>query len=52
MQIAEIVKHSEDKCIALKVRRNKERVHYLRLIPKKWSGRGLLGCNINQIEKH
>lgn len=44
-QIAEIVKHRENQTIVVKVQRNK-RVHELKLIPKPWSGRGLLGCNI------
>lgn len=44
-QIADIVKHRENQTIVLKVQRDKT-VHELHLIPKPWSGRGLLGCNI------
>lgn len=44
-QIADIVKHSQNQQVAIKVNRN-NRVHNLSLIPKVWAGRGLLGCNI------
>lgn len=44
-QIAEIVKHRENQTIVVKVQRD-NRVQELQLIPKPWSGRGLLGCNI------
>jgi 26S proteasome non-ATPase regulatory subunit 9 len=56
-QIAELVKKSEDKIILLNALRpvklganeeTKELVR-IRLVPKKWSGHGLLGCKIVPI---
>lgn len=44
-QIGEIVMHRQNQQIALKIRR-RNAMHELSLIPKPWSGRGLLGCNI------
>lgn len=44
-QIAEIVKHRENQPIQLKIQRA-DKTHELTLVPKQWSGRGLLGCNI------
>lgn len=44
-QIGEIVMHRQNQQIALKIRR-RNALHELTLIPKTWSGRGLLGCNI------
>lgn len=44
-QISELVAHRQNQAIALKVKRN-ERIHDILLVPKIWSGRGLLGCNI------
>lgn len=44
-QIGEIVMHRQNQQIALKIRR-RNALHELILIPKTWSGRGLLGCNI------
>lgn len=44
-QIGEVVMHRQSQQIALKIRR-RNAVHELTLIPKTWSGRGLLGCNI------
>lgn len=48
-QIADIVKHRQNQQIQLKVRRD-DRTHELTLVPKTWSGRGLLGCNIVVLE--
>lgn len=45
MQIGEVVKHSQNSNVSVKVFRNK-RFHEMILIPKTWSGRGLLGCNV------
>lgn len=46
-QIADIVRHRQNQTIVLKVKRDAgDRVLSLRLVPKTWSGRGLLGCNI------
>lgn len=44
-QISELVAHRQNQPIALKVKRQ-NRNHDIILIPKTWSGRGLLGCNI------
>jgi 26S proteasome regulatory subunit N4 len=44
-QVGELVKNSIDQEIHVKVRRN-GKVEELILIPKAWSGRGFLGCNI------
>lgn len=44
-QISELVMHRQNQPIALKVKRQ-GRIHDITLIPKVWSGRGLLGCNI------
>ncbi|XP_030744952.1 26S proteasome non-ATPase regulatory subunit 9 [Sitophilus oryzae] len=43
--IATVVQHSEGNQINIKLKRG-ERFLTVTLIPKKWSGRGLLGCNI------
>lgn len=45
-QVAEIVKHRENSSISVKIRRDRNRIYSISLVPKKWSGRGLLGCNI------
>lgn len=45
MQIATLVNNMENQRIALKIKRS-EQILDLILIPKKWSGRGLLGFNI------
>lgn len=45
MQIGEVVKHRQDNNVLVKVLRN-NRLHEMTLIPRTWSGRGLLGCNI------
>ncbi|GAB0096467.1 26S proteasome non-ATPase regulatory subunit 9 [Sergentomyia squamirostris] len=44
-QIAEIVKNQQDSVIKVKIRRQ-NRLVPLDLIPRVWSGRGLLGCNV------
>lgn len=44
-QISELIRHRKDQPIALKVKRQNQN-HDITLIPKTWSGRGLLGCNI------
>lgn len=44
-QISELVTHRQSQPIALKVKRH-GRIHEITLVPKVWSGRGLLGCNI------
>ncbi|XP_076269021.1 26S proteasome non-ATPase regulatory subunit 9 [Rhynchophorus ferrugineus] len=43
--IATVVQHSEGSSVSVKVKRG-ERFATVNLIPKKWAGRGLLGCNI------
>lgn len=44
-QIGAIVKQMQNQRIPLKIRRGYQ-IFDLALIPKQWSGRGLLGCNI------
>lgn len=44
-QISELVMHRQNQPIALKVRRQNRTLDII-LVPKVWSGRGLLGCNI------
>lgn len=44
-QISELVTHRQGQPIPLKVKRH-GRIHDITLVPKVWSGRGLLGCNI------
>lgn len=44
-QIGELVMHRQNQQIGLKVKRFDQLLE-LTLIPKVWSGRGLLGCNI------
>ncbi|KAL6465788.1 hypothetical protein MHYP_G00259210 [Metynnis hypsauchen] len=43
--IASVVQHSEGKSVSIAVVRNGQKVN-LSLTPQRWSGRGLLGCNI------
>lgn len=43
--IATLVQHSENSKLILKIKRN-DRFINLQLLPKKWQGKGLLGCNI------
>lgn len=47
-QISDLVTHQCNQKIALTIKRN-DRTLNLQLIPKKWQGRGLLGCNIITI---
>lgn len=44
-QISELVMHRQNQPITLKIKRN-DRTTDITLVPKTWSGRGLLGCNI------
>jgi len=47
--VGELVKDSEDRNIKVVLKRienEKETVKILSLVPKKWSGRGLLGCHL------
>uniref|UniRef100_A0A8R1DTX9 Nas2_N domain-containing protein n=1 Tax=Caenorhabditis japonica TaxID=281687 RepID=A0A8R1DTX9_CAEJA len=48
-QVAEITKNSENKIIRVTVIRDLRPVR-LEIIPKKWSGPGLLGCNIIPVK--
>lgn len=43
--IATVVQHSEGTQISVKLKRN-QRFTIINLVPRKWAGRGLLGCNI------
>uniref|UniRef100_A0A0K8TRU9 26S proteasome non-ATPase regulatory subunit 9 n=1 Tax=Tabanus bromius TaxID=304241 RepID=A0A0K8TRU9_TABBR len=43
--IAELVKNRENQKIIVKIKRGREILEN-RLVPQKWSGRGLLGCNL------
>jgi 26S proteasome non-ATPase regulatory subunit 9 len=47
--VAKIVQHCVNKEIPITVRR-KTRYMRMHLVPKTWSGRGLLGCNIVPLE--
>lgn len=44
-QIGELVKSSQNQQVRIKVKRD-NKTDELILVPKTWSGRGLLGCNI------
>ncbi|XP_055678382.1 26S proteasome non-ATPase regulatory subunit 9 [Lutzomyia longipalpis] len=44
-QIADIVKNQQNSVIKVRIRRQ-NRILPLELIPRVWSGRGLLGCNV------
>lgn len=44
-QVSDLVMHRQNQPIALKVKRQGRNLD-ITLIPKTWSGRGLLGCNI------
>ncbi|XP_063171649.1 26S proteasome non-ATPase regulatory subunit 9 [Candoia aspera] len=48
--IATVVQHSEDKPLSVTVVRRGEKLH-LGLTPKRWSGKGLLGCNIVPLQR-
>lgn len=43
--IATLVQHSENSRVNLKAKRGDKFINLI-LVPKKWSGKGLLGCNI------
>lgn len=44
-QIGELVKNSQNQQVRVKVKRD-NKIDELILVPKAWTGRGLLGCNI------
>ena len=46
--IGRVVQHSEGVSISVGVLRDDQRVG-IRLVPKRWSGRGLLGCIVNPV---
>ncbi|KAG7480997.1 hypothetical protein MATL_G00062110 [Megalops atlanticus] len=48
--IASVVQHSEGKPLSITVIRSGQKVH-LCLTPQRWSGRGLLGCNIVPLRR-
>ncbi|XP_062999866.1 26S proteasome non-ATPase regulatory subunit 9 [Elgaria multicarinata webbii] len=48
--IATVVQHSEGKPLSVTVIRRGEKLH-LGLTPKRWSGKGLLGCNILPLQR-
>ncbi|XP_033901740.2 26S proteasome non-ATPase regulatory subunit 9-like [Acipenser ruthenus] len=48
--IASVVQHSEGKPLSIAVIRSGKKVH-LGLTPQRWSGRGLLGCNILPLQR-
>ncbi|XP_038645655.1 26S proteasome non-ATPase regulatory subunit 9 isoform X1 [Scyliorhinus canicula] len=47
--IATVVQRSEGKPLSITVIRNGQNIH-VNLIPQRWSGRGLLGCNIVPLQ--
>ncbi|XP_036453862.1 26S proteasome non-ATPase regulatory subunit 9 [Colossoma macropomum] len=48
--IASVVQHCEGKSVSIAVVRNGQKVN-LSLTPQRWSGRGLLGCNIVPLRR-
>ncbi|KAJ8415525.1 hypothetical protein AAFF_G00425050 [Aldrovandia affinis] len=48
--IASVVQHSEGKLLSISVLRSDEKVR-LSLTPQRWTGRGLLGCNIVPLRR-
>uniref|UniRef100_A0A8D2PLH4 26S proteasome non-ATPase regulatory subunit 9 n=1 Tax=Zosterops lateralis melanops TaxID=1220523 RepID=A0A8D2PLH4_ZOSLA len=48
--IATVVQHSEGRPLSVTVIRGGRRVH-VGLTPKRWSGKGLLGCNIIPLQR-
>ncbi|XP_037672858.1 26S proteasome non-ATPase regulatory subunit 9 [Choloepus didactylus] len=48
--IGSVVQHSEGKPLNVTVIRRGER-HQLRLVPSRWTGKGLLGCNIIPLQR-
>jgi 26S proteasome non-ATPase regulatory subunit 9 len=47
-QIAELVKSCQNKQVNIKIRRNGSEIELI-LVPKQWSGNGLLGFKVNAI---
>uniref|UniRef100_A0A8C8X2E3 26S proteasome non-ATPase regulatory subunit 9 n=1 Tax=Panthera leo TaxID=9689 RepID=A0A8C8X2E3_PANLE len=48
--IGNVVQHSEGKPLNVTVIRRGEK-HQLRLVPTRWAGKGLLGCNIIPLQR-
>lgn len=48
--IGSVVQHSEGKPLNVTVTRRGEK-HQLRLVPTRWAGKGLLGCNIIPLQR-
>ena len=48
--LQEIVKSSINKPIPVTIKRNPEGILGLSLVPKQWSGRGLLGCHLSPYQ--
>ncbi|RVE68158.1 hypothetical protein OJAV_G00088980 [Oryzias javanicus] len=48
--IASVVQHSEGKALRVAVIRSGQKVQ-MNLTPQRWSGRGLLGCNIIPVQR-
>lgn len=48
--ISSVVQHSEGKPLNVTVLRRGEK-HQLRLVPTRWAGKGLLGCNILPLQR-
>ncbi|XP_040842988.1 26S proteasome non-ATPase regulatory subunit 9 isoform X1 [Ochotona curzoniae] len=48
--ISTVVQHSEMKPLSVTVLRQGQK-HQLRLVPKRWTGKGLLGCNIVLLQR-
>ncbi|NXI60566.1 PSMD9 ATPase, partial [Chloroceryle aenea] len=48
--IATVVQHSEGRPLSVTVIRGGKKVHEL-LTPKRWAGKGLLGCNITPLQR-
>ncbi|XP_005989036.1 26S proteasome non-ATPase regulatory subunit 9 [Latimeria chalumnae] len=48
--IATVVQHSEGKPLSIAVIRGGQKMH-LGMTPQRWSGRGLLGCNIVPLQR-
>ncbi|XP_069413898.1 26S proteasome non-ATPase regulatory subunit 9 [Ovis canadensis] len=48
--IGSVVQHSEGKPLNVTVMRRGEK-HQLRLVPTRWAGKGLLGCNIIPLQR-
>lgn len=49
LQIGEVIRHRQNQSIEVVVNRDNKIIR-LDLVPKIWSGRGLLGCNIVVME--